>query len=224
MKRTLTIALMLCLGLASTALAETWTAEELSQYSQDEIEAMGDDDIHLQIAYWEWRKAVADERIAELEPQVMPLREQRDALEAQVASLTAEINALRAEVNRLRNAGVQHLIMEGESLWLIASYHYYYGDGTQWPLIYERNSDTISDPDLIYAGDYLWVPVPMVSSYTVIEGDYLGKIAGYPVVYGDRGMWPMLYEANSGIISDPNLIYPGQVLDVPRTAGMGGSR
>lgn len=224
MKRTIVFALLICLGLASTALAETWTAEELSQYSQQEIEAMGDDNIHLQIAYWEWRKSVADDRIAELEPLVLPLRAVDAELDARIAELTAEINALRAEIARLRSAGVQHLIIDGECLFTIASYHYYYGDGSQWPVIYERNRDTISDPNLIYAGHYLWVPVPMLGSYTVIEGDYLGKIAGYSVVYGDRGMWPQLYEANRGIIGDPNLIYPGQVLDINRSAGFGGSR
>lgn len=223
MKRTVLIALMLCLGLASTGLAKTYTAEELSGYTQGEIEAMGNKNVSLQTAYWEWRKAVADERIAELEPQVLPLRQQRDALNSRISELMAEINALQAQINQLRNAGVVHHIMEGECLWTIASYHYYYGDGSQWPLIYERNRDTISDPDLIFAGHTLWVPVPLRNSYTVIEGDYLGKIAGYGVIYGDRGMWPQLYEANRSIISDPNLIYPGQVLTVSRT-GTGGSR
>lgn len=224
MKRTMIFALLLCLGLATTGLAETWTAEELSEYSQAEIEAMGDDNIQLQIAYWEWRKAEADARIDVLESQVIPLRDTLDELNDRIAELNAEINALRAEIERLRSAGVQHLITEGESLWLIASYHHNYNDGTKWPLIYERNRDTISDPNLIYAGRYLWVPLPMLTSYTVIEGDYLGKIAGYSRVYGDRGMWPQLYEGNRDIIRDPNLIYPGEVLDIPRSASFGGSR
>jgi nucleoid-associated protein YgaU len=215
---------MICLGLASTGLAKTWTAEELSAYSQAEIEAMGNDNIHLQIAYWEWRKSEADARTNELEPQVLPLREELVIVDARIAELTSEINALRAEIARLRSAGVRHTILDGECLWIIASYHYNYGDGSQWPLIYERNRDTITDANLIYAGHTLWVPLPMLNSYTVIEGDFLGKIAGFSRVYDDRGMWPQLYEANRNIISDPNLIYPGQVLNITRSGSFGGSR
>jgi nucleoid-associated protein YgaU len=217
MKRFVLI-MALCLGLATVASAKTWTAEELAQYSRGEIEAMGDDDLDLQIAYWEWVKAEADARYAEWEPLVLPLRAEKQDLENQIADLQRQIDELRAEINRLRNAGVSHLIIEGECLWKIASYHYYYGDGTKWPLIYERNRDMISDPNLIYAGDHIWVPVPLVSVYTVVAGDYLGKIAGYATVYGDRGRWPELYEANRDKISNPNLIYPGQMLDVPRTS------
>ncbi len=224
MKRTMIIALLLCLGLASVAFGKTWTAEELSAYSQADIEAMGNDNIELQIAYWEWRKSEADARIAELEPQVLPLRQTYQELQARIDELNAQISSLRAEIEALRNAGVQHLITEGESLWRIASYHWTYNDGSKWPQIYDRNKDTISDPNLIYAGHYLWIPLPMLSNYTVIEGDYLGKIAGYSRVYGDRGMWPQLYEGNRDKINDPNLIYPGQVLDVPRSGGFGGSR
>jgi nucleoid-associated protein YgaU len=220
MKRLLIAALLV---VSSLAFARTWSAEELSQYTHQEMDAMGNDDLPLQIAYWEWVKAEADELIAEWEPQVLPLRAHAQELDAQIAQLQNQINQLRADIERLRNSGVTHLIMEGECLWTIASYHYYFNDGTRWPQIYERNRATISDPDLIYAGETLIVPVPMVSSYTVVEGDFLGKIAGYGVVYGDRGMWPQLYEANRGVISDPNLIYPGQVLTVPRTGSRPGT-
>ncbi len=223
MRNVFMLALILCLGLASTGLAKTYTAGELAEYTQAEIEAMGDKNIDLQIAYWEWRLAEVQPLIDEWEAKVLPLRDAVAILDARIAELRAMINELRAEISRLRNAGVLHTIIDGECLWKIASYHYYLGDGTKWPLIYERNRDTISDPNLIYAGHTLWVPVPMVSSYTVVAGDYLGKIAGYGVVYGNRGMWPQLYEGNRNKISNPNLIYPGQVLSVPRTASRGGS-
>ncbi len=219
MKSTIVLALVLCLSFAASGLAKTYMVEDLQIYSRAEIEALEDKDIDLQIAWWEWQKAVADVQIADLEAQVQPLRDLLASLNARIADLNSQIASLHSQIEELRNAAVLHTIIEGECLWTIAAYHYHYGDGTQWPLIYDRNTDTISDPNLIFAGHTLWVPVPMVTSYTVIEGDYLGKIAGYDVVYDDRGMWPSLYEANSGIINDPNLIFPGQVLTIPRTAG-----
>ncbi len=209
---------------AAVGFARTWTAEELSRLSQQEVEAWGNKNIAQQIAYWEWRKAEADAQAAEWEARVLPLRAQRDELQGIVNQLNQDISWLRGEITRLRGSGVPHRIVEGESLWRIASYHYYFNDGTQWPKIYDRNRDTISDPNLIYAGRTLIVPVPYASSYTVIEGDFLGKIAGYGIVYGDRGMWPQLYEANRDKISNPNLIFPGQVLTIPRGTTRGTTR
>jgi len=51
--------------------------------------------------------------------------------------------------------------------------------------------------------------------YTVVEGDWLSKIASMRKVYHDGAKWPWIYEANQDKISDPNLIYPGWVLLIP---------
>jgi uncharacterized membrane protein len=53
-------------------------------------------------------------------------------------------------------------------------------------------------------------------TYTVVEGDCLWKIAGYPKIYNDPLRWTTLYRVNRNKISDPELIYPKQVLDVLR--------
>jgi nucleoid-associated protein YgaU len=76
-----------------------------------------------------------------------------------------------------------------------------------------------------------------VSTYTVRlipeRRDCLFRIAGYAEIYNDPMQWPKLYEANRGLIDSTfdryrsthpepkytraaDLIYPGQVLDVPR--------
>lgn len=47
-------------------------------------------------------------------------------------------------------------------------------------------------------------------TYTVVPGDTLSKIA--QKVYGDSSLWRQLWDKNKDIISDPNIIYPGQVL------------
>ena len=49
--------------------------------------------------------------------------------------------------------------------------------------------------------------------YIVLPGDCLWNIAGS--VYGDAARWTDIYRANSGAISDPALIYPGQGLTIP---------
>lgn len=50
-------------------------------------------------------------------------------------------------------------------------------------------------------------------NYAVRPGDTLSSISDH--VYGKSGDWQWLYHVNSKTISDPNLIYPGQVLNVP---------
>ena len=49
--------------------------------------------------------------------------------------------------------------------------------------------------------------------YVVKSGDSLGKIA--KEVYGDANRWPEIFEANKDTIKDPNLIHPGQELQIP---------
>jgi nucleoid-associated protein YgaU len=50
-------------------------------------------------------------------------------------------------------------------------------------------------------------------SYTVKKGDSLSKIAKRE--YGDAQQWHRIYEANRDSISNPDLIQPGQVLQLP---------
>ncbi|AEM88704.1 LysM peptidoglycan-binding domain-containing protein [Streptomyces violaceusniger] len=50
-------------------------------------------------------------------------------------------------------------------------------------------------------------------SVTVHDGDSLWSIAGQ---HGDPAEWPALYKANQDQLTDPDLIYPGQQLDLPQ--------
>ena len=49
--------------------------------------------------------------------------------------------------------------------------------------------------------------------YTVQSGDTLGKIAAQH--YGDAGKYPIIFEANQPMLTDPTKIYPGQSLRIP---------
>ncbi len=51
-------------------------------------------------------------------------------------------------------------------------------------------------------------------SYTVRRGDNLWDIAGKGSIYGDPFMWPLIYKQNSGVIEDPDLIFPDQIFSV----------
>jgi uncharacterized surface protein with fasciclin (FAS1) repeats len=53
-----------------------------------------------------------------------------------------------------------YTVEHGDSLWAIAERAY--GDGAQWPAIYEANRDQIADPDLIFAGQVLTIPRPVL--------------------------------------------------------------
>lgn len=57
-------------------------------------------------------------------------------------------------------------------------------------------------------------------SYTVRlipeRRDCLWRIAEYSEIYNDPFQWPKIYSANKDQIKDPDLIYPGQVFQIPR--------
>lgn len=45
--------------------------------------------------------------------------------------------------------------------------------------------------------------------------DCLWRIAGYPFIYNNPYLWPLIWIANLDIITNPDLIFPGQVLIIP---------
>jgi len=56
-------------------------------------------------------------------------------------------------------------------------------------------------------------PEPEATYHKVVSGDTLSKIA--KAVYGDPMKYPVIFEANQPMLSDPDKIYPGQVLRIP---------
>jgi nucleoid-associated protein YgaU len=50
-------------------------------------------------------------------------------------------------------------------------------------------------------------------TYTIAKGDSLSKIAKQ--FYGDAKQWKKIHEANKDIIKNPDLIHPGQVIQIP---------
>lgn len=66
----------------------------------------------------------------------------------------------------------------------------------------------------IVFGTALISPYIGFAQYTVQGGDTLSSIAEQ--FYGDPDMWQSIFEANRNQISDPDLIFAGQVLRVPQ--------
>ena len=56
-------------------------------------------------------------------------------------------------------------------------------------------------------------PEPEAQFHTVVSGDTLGKIAKN--FYGNAMKYPVIFEANKPMLTDPDKIYPGQVLRIP---------
>ena len=58
------------------------------------------------------------------------------------------------------------------------------------------------------------VKEPEVEYYLIQKGDNLSKIAKQ--FYGDANKYPKIFEANKEVIKDPDLIFPGQKIRIPK--------
>ena len=118
--------------------------------------------------------------------------------------------------------GSNYSVQQGDTLSGIAQQAY--GDGNQWQVIYNANTQVIgNDPNLIRPGEVLYIPQLSQTSptpgsnYTVQPGDTLSGIAQQ--AYGDGNQWQIIYNANTQVIgNNPNLIRPGEVLYIPPLA------
>lgn len=117
-----------------------------------------------------------------------------------------DYDAVQSIVNAKLGASAQqtYTVQPGDTLSGIAAAY-----GTSWQHLAELNG--LADPNIIYPGQVLAVdgsaPAPAAQTYTVQSGDTLSGIAS---AYGTS--WQRLADING--ITDPNLIYPGQVLTI----------
>lgn len=108
-----------------------------------------------------------------------------------------------------------YTVVRGDYLWKISRKPDIYGDPYQWMKIYTYNREMIKNPDLIYPDWNLKIVRKTgPNEYVVAKGDYLKKIAG--TALGDPTQWTKIYEANKSVIKNKNLIYPYEVLVIPK--------
>jgi len=135
-------------------------------------------------------------------------------MDEKLAELDAKVASLKASMPA--NIYDQYVVVKGDYLWKISKNDDIYGDPYQWIRIYCVNKDQIKNPDLIHPDQVFNIARGVgKNEYLVVKGDWLAKIASCPKVLNDPTQWTKLYEANKDIVSDPNLIYPHQVLTLP---------
>lgn len=136
------------------------------------------------------RKDQRDEYCAEL-------ARQDSAYRAEILDAREALDALRARSRGLR--------AEGDSLFALAS-----------RLDSEIRASRAASSGAVEGG----VPDKGAggegNAYIVRPGDSLWRISRSASVYGSGARWRRIYEGNRGRIRDPNVIFPGQELTIPR--------
>lgn len=154
---------------------------------------------------------LADEIVVLQENQIALLSEPRNRLNR----LTSRVEALKASLPKPKHD--MYRVVRGDYLWKISGKPAIFDDPWKWMRIYSANREEIKDPDLIFPDQRFRIPRSIGrDEHLVAKGEFLRQIAGYAQVYGDPFKWTKIYQANKTLIQDPNLIYPEQILIVPR--------
>ena len=139
-----------------------------------------------------------------------------------LSEMQDKVAALEGKLVQLKNRMPKSLydnytVVRGDYLWKISKKPNIYNDPMQWMKIYTYNREMIKNPDLIYPNWILKICRQTgPNEYLVVKCDFLKKIAANPQVLGDPTKWTKLYEANKSVIANPNLLYPYQILVVPK--------
>jgi nucleoid-associated protein YgaU len=88
-----------------------------------------------------------------------------------------------------------------------------YGAIHLYDTIFNANKPMLKHPDEIYPGQLLRIPPVAAPIHTVAKGETLGSIAKH--WYGKAGRYTDIFEANTNILSNPNVVEVGQALRIP---------
>lgn len=82
-----------------------------------------------------------------------------EAAAAAIAAMAQPMEEEPAEVVEESPYLGGYLVVSGDNLWNIAGQDTIYGNPFMWPLIYKTNSGQIKDADLIFPGQYFYIPI-----------------------------------------------------------------
>ena len=203
---------------ADPSEGDFYTEEEYQRLKGDQREAYCAD---LLDAYGEAQDCV-EEAGSDLSRERAATSDLEDALAGltpQLMSLRDEVNELQSQISYFEGLPRMYSVEKGDFLYKIAGMEEVYADPLKWKRIWRANKDVLesfSDPNLIYPDWELIIPRDWPHSYEVKDGENLWMIARRWEIYGDGRMWTQIFEANSDVLSDPNMIRPGQTLTIPR--------
>ncbi len=201
------------------ASGDYYTEEEFKWLSNDErdeyCEDLASELERLKMA------AQADEmRQGQIADDLKKLKQKATALQGKLASQGDRFKNLEKEIAYFESLPGSYTVVKGDCLWNISGKEEIYADPIKWPRIYRANKDQISDPHWIFPKQVFAIPRECPNKdpnwHLVMPGEFLYKISGYDRIYGDPAQWPKIYEANKDEITDPNLIYPEQLFEIPR--------
>ncbi|MBN2564767.1 MAG: LysM peptidoglycan-binding domain-containing protein [Candidatus Eisenbacteria bacterium] len=204
--------------MADPSAGDFYSEEEYQKLTKDQREAYCGD---LLGAYRDAQACVdsATDDLATERQAVSDLESELGNLTPQLMGLRSEVQSLQSQIAYFEGLPKTYTVQKGDFLYKISGMEEIYADPLKWKRIWRANKNVIegfNDPNLIYPNWELIIPRDWPHSYTVAEGENLWMIAKRWEIYGDGRMWERIFEANKNVLSDPNMIKPGQVLTIPR--------
>jgi hypothetical protein len=141
--------------------------------------------------------------------------------ETGLAQLSPCLDAARQAIHAAEKAGgqttevtaAQTALARAEILFKNAQQALARGDYEQAISLLERaQADCLNAQALGLPG----TPTARPEAYRVQRGDTLWGISARPMIYANPLMWPLIYQANRQQLRDPDVLFPRQLLAIPR--------
>jgi len=165
---------------------------------------------------------------AEINEEIERLRKDMTVAKQDEAKLSAEAEQLRADIKKaaLEKTAIEQELVQKRQIVNQAEgilSNVGLGDKLRKELseVQKAPEEGILDkpPYELKSGDGWWTEE--VIRYRIKQGDTLSNIAANDYIYNDWRLWIVIYKHNMHRIGDPHLIYPGQILLIPKITTLG---